>query len=616
MNSTQTDKQPQKKKKNTLSQRLDDWRCKRTVRAWHRKKKRATRRRRMTGIFSKIPYSYVIGDLLYMIGFWVEYAGVCAWRKLRAVVNAIAATVGNLLLMIVRPFVLGILTLVEDLTSPFTRMASGIRHIQQLSQEMEEEDAGQIRAAKLQYFRRGVKKYYPIVWNAITYILPVIAAAALVIIVRNGLDLHFVLNVQVNGESVGYVDNEQVFENARDDVQSRINTAKSMLIESGASVPDTQWDVSPTYTLAVSGQTMTESEIANAILRTASDEIVDATAVYIDGELRFVTTEGDHLRTYLESVKEPYEDTDDPSVYTAFAHEIRLLDGVYLNESISSYSDIINELNQGAGIKTYTAVEGDTVQSIIDTTGVSFDSLAQMNPELLTLDQEVEAGTEIITGAASAELLKVKVVRQETETVAIPFDTQNSESSEYDFGKVVTLQEGEDGSEDVTYEITMIDGVVTDRQAISYNVTKQAVPEITVTGTRLKSGMVAQIGSGSFIWPVPNYTYVSRWMSSGHRGADICAAYGTTIIASDSGTVIAAGWHYSYGNYVEIDHGNGYKTLYAHMSAISVTQGQAVSQGDKIGEVGSTGNSTGNHCHFEMFYNGALFSAQTLFPNM
>lgn len=616
MNSTQTDKQPQKKKRNSLSQRLDDWRCKRTVRAWHRKKKRANRRRHVSGLFDKIPYSYVIGNFLYLVGFWVEYAGVCAWRKLRVVVRAIAATVGNLLLMIVRPFVLGILTFIEDLTSPFTRMASGIRHIRQLSEELEEEDAGQIRAAKLQYFRRGVKKYYPIVWNAITYFLPAFAAAALIVVVRNGLNFQFVLNVQVNGESVGYVANEQVFENARDDVQSRINTAKSMLVESGASVPDTQWDVSPTYTLAISGQTMTESEIANAILRTASDEIIDATAVYIDGELRYVTTEGDHLRTYLESVKEPYEDTTDPSVYTAFAHEIRLLDGVYLNESISSYNDIISDLNAGAGIQTYTAVDGDTVQSIVDATGVSFDSLAQMNPELLSLDQEVDSGTEIITGAASAELLKVKVVRRETETVAIPFEKQNSESSEYDFGKVITLQEGEDGSEDVTYEITMIDGVVTDRQAISYNVTKAAVPEITVTGTKLKSGMVAQIGSGSFIWPVPNYNYVSRWMSSGHRGADICAAYGTTIIASDSGTVVAAGWHYSYGNYVEIDHGNGYKTLYAHMSAIAVTQGQAVAQGDKIGEVGSTGNSTGNHCHFEMFYNGSLFSAQTLFPNM
>src|SRR5699024_3727285 len=210
------------------------------------------------------------------------------------------------------------------------------------------------------------------------------------------------------------------------------------------------------------------------------------TAVYIDGELRFVTTEGDHLRTYLESVKEPYEDTDDPSVYTAFAHEIRLLDGVYLNESISSYSDIINELNQGAGIKTYTAVEGDTVQSIVDTTGVTFDSLAQMNPELLTLDQEVPAGTELFTGAASAELLKVAVVRRETETVASPFETQNSESDEYDFGEVVVLQEGQDGVEDVTYEITMIDGTVTDRQAVAYNVIQQPVPEITVTGTRLK----------------------------------------------------------------------------------------------------------------------------------
>ena len=252
----------------------------------------------------------------------------------------------------------------------------------------------------------------------------------------------------------------------------------------------------------------------------------------------------------------------------------------------------------------------------MDTTGVTFDSLAQMNPELLTLDQEVPAGTELFTGAASAELLKVEVVRRETETVAIPFETQNSESDEYDFGEVVVLQEGQDGVEDVTYEITMIDGTVTDRQAVAYNVIQQPVPEITVTGTRLKSGMVAQVGSGSFIWPVPQYKYVSRWMGSGHRGADICAPYGVPVLASDSGKVVAAGWHYSYGNYVEIDHGNGYTTLYGHMSALSVTQGQGVTQGQKIGEVGSTGNSTGNHCHFEMTYNGRLFSAQSLFPGM
>ena len=227
------------------------------------------------------------------------------------------------------------------------------------------------------------------------------------------------LNVQVNGESVGYVASEQIFENAREDVQSRINTAKSMLEEAGASVPDTQWEVSPTYSLAVSDDTMTESEIANAILQTASDEIVDGTAVYIDGTLRFVTTEGDHLRTYLESIKAPFENDMDSSIRTGFVHDIRLLDGVYLQESIMSYSDVISALNEGSGVHTYVAEEGDTVQSVVDTTGVTFDSLAQMNPDLQSLDQEIPAGTELLTGASSAELLKVKVVQTETETVAI-----------------------------------------------------------------------------------------------------------------------------------------------------------------------------------------------------
>ncbi len=96
------------------------------------------------------------------------------------------------------------------------------------------------------------------------------------------------------------------------------------------------------------------------------------------------------------------------------------MDGVYLQESVSSYADVISALTEGGGIHTYTAVEGDTVESVVNATGVSFDSLAQMNPELLTLDQEIPEGTVITTGASSAELIKVKVVRRDTETVADP----------------------------------------------------------------------------------------------------------------------------------------------------------------------------------------------------
>ena len=74
--------------------------------------------------------------------------------------------------------------------------------------------------------------------------------------------------------------------------------------------------------------------------------------------------------------------------------------------------------------------------------------------------------------------------------------------------------------------------------------------------------------------------------------------------------------HYSWGNYVQIDHGNGYKTLYAHMSSFAVALGDTVTQGQVIGYVGNTGNSYGNHCHFEMTRNDVLFSARDVFPDM
>ena len=252
----------------------------------------------------------------------------------------------------------------------------------------------------------------------------------------------------------------------------------------------------------------------------------------------------------------------------------------------------------------------------MDNTGVSWDTLAALNPDLTGTDEVLDEGTAVMTGVSHLDMLQIKEVVRSTYTEPIPFDTQTSESDEYDFGKTVVVQEGADGTEEITRETTYIDGVESSSEVVNYKVLQNPTTQLIVKGTKLASGMVARIGSGTFVWPVPNYTYVSRWMSSYHKGADICAAYGTPIIASDSGKVVTAGWHYSYGNYVIIDHGNGYRTLYAHMSQLKCTAGQAVNQGDVIGLVGSTGDSTGNHCHFEMYYNGARFSAQTYFGGM
>lgn len=112
-------------------------------------------------------------------------------------------------------------------------------------------------------------------------------------------------------------------------------------------------------------------------------------------------------------------------------------------------------------------------------------------------------------------------------------------------------------------------------------------------------------GGGSFIWPTSSQgisTYFAWW----HPGIDLPNRSAPPIAASDGGTVIVAGWpdSYGYGNRVVIDHGNGYQTLYAHLSNVYVSSGQKVSKGQSIGQMGSTGRSTGTHLHFEIRFKG------------
>lgn len=564
-----------------------------------------------------MPRVHAIGDALYLIGFWFEYFLICAARGVGKTVRAVVLQAGRLLILILRPFLLGLITLCSDLTAPFRRMSSGMRHMRELAQALPEESSREIRRERFRYFRRGARLYFPLVLNALAYLLPVAALAGFAYIVQDRMNVNYVLEVMVNGEPVGSVASEQVFESARDDVQGRIQTVQDSDQDAQATMAAvTQLELDPTYTLAIGGDVMNEMEVANAILSASGGAIGEATAVYIDGSLQFVTQDGDHLRSYLESVKQPYEDASDPNVRVSFVHDISLVDGLYLQASMVSYSDILSVLNEGGGARTYTAAEGDTVQTVLDATGVAWDSLAALNPELTGTDQELASGTEVITGVQSPDLLQVKVIRRESYTSEIPYDTVETQSSEYDFGETVVTSAGQNGLQEITQDITYIDGVQTEISTVSVETLQEPVSEYVTKGTHLKSGMTANYGSGEWMWPVPQYTYVSRWMSSFHKGADICAAYGTPIYASDSGVVVTAGFHYSYGNYVVIDHGNGWTTLYGHMSALGCSSGQAVERGEVIGYVGSTGNSTGNHCHFEMHHNGTLVSARNFFGGM
>lgn len=130
----------------------------------------------------------------------------------------------------------------------------------------------------------------------------------------------------------------------------------------------------------------------------------------------------------------------------------------------------------------------------------------------------------------------------------------------------------------------------------------------------------ASSGSGisaeGFMWPAPGLSRITTYfgasqnvngvVSSGHKGIDIAGPAGSPVVAAHAGRVSATSGHWTYGNVVMIDNGDGVLTLYAHLSSSCVSVGQTVAQGQKIGAVGSTGNSTGNHLHFEVRVNNVL----------
>ncbi len=132
--------------------------------------------------------------------------------------------------------------------------------------------------------------------------------------------------------------------------------------------------------------------------------------------------------------------------------------------------------------------------------------------------------------------------------------------------------------------------------------------------------------TGSFVFPVASYVYISSRFGERvhpitgelkhHNGMDIASNMGTTVYAADGGKVVLADWNGGYGNCIMIDHGNGYKTLYGHLSVISVSEGQRVSQGAVIGAVGSTGNSTGPHLHFEVYANDSRIDPEQFYSGL
>jgi murein DD-endopeptidase MepM/ murein hydrolase activator NlpD len=253
--------------------------------------------------------------------------------------------------------------------------------------------------------------------------------------------------------------------------------------------------------------------------------------------------------------------TDDPSIDTQVSNKVR---------------DSIIE---------YPVQSGDTVASVAEKFGVSADTIRWQNS--LTGDK-IKVGQKLqilpVTGVAHAVIkgdtvysIAKKYDSDPQSIVDFPFNTfSNDETFELAIGQTIIVPDG----------VRPAGGTTTPR-------IRQITPD---------AGTV--VASGQFVWPTSGT--ITQRFSWYHPAIDIANRALPNVLAADAGRIIAAGWDSSgYGNMVMIDHGNGYKTRYAHLSQIFVVAGQSVGRGSSIGRMGSTGRSSGPHAHFEIYLGGS-----------
>ncbi|MFB5762682.1 peptidoglycan DD-metalloendopeptidase family protein [Paenibacillus medicaginis] len=242
---------------------------------------------------------------------------------------------------------------------------------------------------------------------------------------------------------------------------------------------------------------------------------------------------------------------------------------------------------------TYSVREGDTLSTIASKFEMTAWEIKQKNPG--TKEKYLQIGDELKITAPKPPVT-VKTVEKVVEQIKIQPERVVRESDELKAGTSKVVRPGQAGLKQMDYRITKENGEVVKEEWLGQQVLKASIPEVVLRGTKV----IGQ-GSGDFAWPVSGASltssYGSRWGRM-HEGIDMVGS--SDVKAADEGRVVFEGQQNGYGNVIIIDHGNGYQTLYGHLSSIGVSAGQTVSKGDSIGVMGNTGRSTGTHLHFEI----------------
>lgn len=347
---------------------------------------------------------------------------------------------------------------------------------------------------------------------------------------------------------------------------------------------------------------------------------VDAIEFRVDGETRFTlpADQADDVEILLKKYKMNYLSRSNIAqeakiVEVSFVQDVTMLPIKVDDEfTFNSVDDIAYDLtlNEVEAV-WYTVKDGDNLWQIaVDHDGVNMKSISDFNPDL-DIEKFIHAGDLILFTPANP-MYDVRVRLENTAMEPVQFETTRIQDNSLLTSQRIILKEGIEGEKRVVYDITIINGYPTEVLAIQETVLKEPINAEVKVGTKRTVG---RSGGG-------NYGVVSGRLSSNygnrthpisgrrifHNGIDIAAPTGTAVYSYADGKVTSVSQDNTLGKYITVDHGNGLKTRYLHLSAFKVSVGDKVTAGQRIGSVGNTGYSTGSHLHFEVLKNGSYVS--------
>lgn len=394
----------------------------------------------------------------------------------------------------------------------------------------------------------------------------VVGSLCLVVGPVTSADTQKYYKIVANGEDYGVFDTKQEAVNALIEARRQANSKSG-----GVLLSQFEYDIVETGKDADLDNGNVISRLSEKLLDNQIEEKVKAYVIKADGYSVTLESE-DAAAEVLKRILNQYDINNEFSV--AFADNADFVQ---------------NMLKADVSQNTETLVD--------NITSLSFVQDIYIMP-VYTVESEISTVDEAVASIISENKIGVFTTKVEQYTEQYNLDTEYIQEEDWYTSQLEVVQEAQSGVHDVTASVTYLNGEELYRDIISDNVVSEPVAKVVKVGTKEAPTFIKPLCGGSFSSP-----FGSRW-GRRHEGVDWSCSVGNTIFASCGGTVTFTGWQNGYGNTIIISHGDGLKTRYAHLSSISVSSGDKVSQGQTIGKSGNTGNSTGPHLHFEILLNG------------